>query len=313
MDALSSGRSRTALGRRALGIIAAFVLLLTVSFSAAAQTLDRIKQSGKITLGYGADTRPFSFQDAAGKPTGYAVELCGRIAEAIKENLGAPSLEVVYVPVPRGEGIRAISQGRIDLLCDPEVPTVTSRNAVSYSMPIFASGIGVMVHQGASDRLKSALAGREAATRPQWRANAYQLLQQNTLAVVKGSPAEQILLERLKELQLNAKIVPVSDLATGVADVAARRADAFFADRAILLDQTKHSSFGPQLQVLDRYFTHQSAALSLSRNDEDFRLFVDRALSRLLASGEWRTIYSSWFGPPNELMITFFQLNALRE
>ena len=313
MDPLSFGCSGTTLGVRIFHALAASILLLTVSFSAAAQTLDRIKSSGKITLGYGVDTRPFSFRDASGNPTGYAVDLCNQIAEAIKENLGVPSLAVNYVPVPRAEGIREVSQGRIDLLCDPDIQTVTSRNAVSYSMPIFASGVGVVVHQAAADRLKSALAGREPPTRPQWRANAYQLLQQNTLAVVKGSPTEQVLLERLKELQLNAKIIPVSDLATGIADVAGRRADALFADRALLLDSVKRSKSSLQLQVLDRYFTHQSAAFSLARNDEDFRLLVDRALSRLLLSGEWRAIYSNWFGPPNELMITFFQLNALRE
>jgi hypothetical protein len=39
---------------------------------------------------------------------------------------------------------------------------------------------------------------------------------------------------------------------------------------------------------------------------------VDRGLIRPLRSGEWRAIYSNWFGPPNELMITF-QSNALRE
>ena len=85
------------------------------------------------------------------------------------------------------------------------------------------------------------------------------------------------------------------------------------ADRAILLDSVKRGKSGLQLQVLDRYFTHQSAAFFLARNDEDFRLLVDRSLNRLLRPGEWRAIYSNWSAPTNQLMIAFFQLNALRE
>ena len=37
---------------------------------ASASTLERIKSSGSLKLGYRTDARPFSFQDASGKPGG---------------------------------------------------------------------------------------------------------------------------------------------------------------------------------------------------------------------------------------------------
>ena len=43
-----------------------------------AATLDQIKESSTITLGYRADARPFSFQDDAGAAAGYSVALCRR-------------------------------------------------------------------------------------------------------------------------------------------------------------------------------------------------------------------------------------------
>ena len=37
---------------------------------ASASTLERVKSSGSLKLGYRTDARPFSFQDASGKPGG---------------------------------------------------------------------------------------------------------------------------------------------------------------------------------------------------------------------------------------------------
>ncbi len=312
MDALSYRHSRSALGRVAAGVIAASLALLA-ALPASAQTIDRIKQSGKMTLGYSVQARPFSYNDAAGNPIGYTIELCQKIVDAARADLGVQQLAVTFVPVTLANALSAVQQGQVDLLCDPHIATVASRKQVSYSISVFPSGVGVLVHRNASARLTEVLSGREPPRRPQWRASAYQTLQQSTLAVVSGSPTERLVNERMKELQLNAKVVPVIDFVNGVAQVADRRVDAFFGDKALLLDTAKRSKAAADLLVLDRYFSYQAGALALARDDNDFRLLVDRALSHLFFSGEWGDIYSKWFGPPNEGTLNFFQLNVLRE
>ena len=132
--------------------------------------------SGKLTFGYGADARPFSYKDESGNPAGYAIALCGKIADAAKAGLGLPALAVEYVPVARDEGLRAVVQGKIDVLCEATVPTLTSRKEVSFSIPIFASGIGAVERRDASTRLKDILSDRRPPTTPTWRANADQLI-----------------------------------------------------------------------------------------------------------------------------------------
>jgi polar amino acid transport system substrate-binding protein len=67
------------------------------------------------------------------------------------------------------------------------------------------------------------------------------------------------------------------------------------------------------LVVLDRLFTSEPLALTLARDDEDFRLVVDRALSRLFRSSEFHDVYMKWFGEPDESALTFFQQTALPE
>ncbi len=53
--------------------------------------------------------------------------------------------------------------------------------------------------------------------------------------------------------------------------------------------------------------------LGLARGDDDFRLVVDRTLSRLFRSAEFRALYARWFGEPDESTLEFFRRSALPE
>ena len=55
--------------------IGVLVAVWVLGPAAEAQTLDRIRDAGKIRLGYEKDARPFSFENDTGKPGGYAVSL----------------------------------------------------------------------------------------------------------------------------------------------------------------------------------------------------------------------------------------------
>ena len=58
----------------------AFAILLGLAGPAVAQeirpTLDKIKETGAIQLGYRETSRPFSFVGTDGQPAGYSVDLC---------------------------------------------------------------------------------------------------------------------------------------------------------------------------------------------------------------------------------------------
>lgn len=275
-------------------------------------TLDRIKQSGKLTLGYSPDARPFSFKDPSG-PSGYAIDLCLKIADAVKAEFGLSALSVTFVSLERNQAARAIAQGKVDLLCAPVPQTAATRQEASFSTPIFASGVAVLVRSDASERLKQALAPREPANSPTWRANAERLLPRTTLAAVGDSRAQHVVEEKLKELQLKGKVMRAMDYSSGVMQVAEYRIDALFGDRAILLDAVKRYRKPSELEVLDRVYTHEAGALALARGDEDFKIFVDKALARIFRSVEFNDLYAKWFGPPSESALNFIKSNALPE
>ena len=58
---------------------------------------------------------------------------------------------------------------------------------------------------------------------------------------------------------------------------------------------------------------YEPIALASVRGDEDFRLLVDRVLSRLYRSGEIGVIYTKFFGEPDASALEFFRFVALPE
>jgi len=182
---------------------------------------------------------------------------------------------------------------------------------VSFSIPVFPGGVGALLRANAAARLREVLAGGTPTASPLWRAHATQVLQARDFAVVAGSPTEQWLNGRMKGLDIAAKIATVSAIDAGVQAVRSGTADVLFAERSALLDAAKRNASPGELVVLDRMFTNAPLALAFRRGDDDFRLLVDRTLSRLYSSGDIHGLYAKWFGEPDGNAMTFFRWNTL--
>ena len=70
-----------------LAVIAA-MLAVMAPMTASAAVLDRVRETGKLILGYEPMRGRSSYADEAGKPSGYAVALCEKVADEVKAELG---------------------------------------------------------------------------------------------------------------------------------------------------------------------------------------------------------------------------------
>jgi ABC-type amino acid transport substrate-binding protein len=278
-----------------------------------ASTLDRIRQSARIRLGYRTDARPFAFKDEAGEPRGYSVALCVNVANAVKSELGLTNLAVEWVPVTLESRFAALQKGDIDLLCGADTRTLGRMKDVAFSIPIFPGGIGALLRSDAPSRLQDILSGREPAKHPTWRASQIQVLQTQIYAVLPGTTTESWLNAKRAELKVTAKVVPVASYDEGVQQLLARKANVFFGDRAILVDAAMRSPSADKLKLLDRQFTTEPVALAFARGDADFRLVVDRTLSRLYPTNDFSALYGKWFGTADENTMNFFRWNIVPE
>jgi ABC-type amino acid transport substrate-binding protein len=97
----------------------------------------------------------------------------------------------------------------------------------------------------------------------------------------------------------------------GVRLVLDRKSDVFLGERAVLMDAARRNPSARDLLFINRLFTFEPLALAMRRGDDDFRLLVDRALSRIYRSGAIGAMYTNAFGEPDENAVTFFRWNAL--
>jgi len=290
-------------------MFAAVCVALACAMPAAAQTLDRIKETAFIKLGYLDDARPFSFAGSDGKPAGYTIELCQRIVDELKKDLALPQLNSQFAPVGVDWRMFAIDNARIDLLCSPSSVTLAKRQEASFSIPVFAGGIRAVMLTGAASKMRAAIEEDARAQRatPIWRGSpAARLLKGMTFAVVTGTTSQQWLEGRRVKLGVDAKIEPVADYNTGLRLLEEGKVDAFFGDRTLILAAINPAA-RKNFSILDRQFTHEPYALGLAKGDDDFRAAVDRALSHVYASADFPKLYAKWFGEYDDKTDMFFQ------
>jgi ABC-type amino acid transport substrate-binding protein len=276
----------------------------------ASGTLERIRSAGKLVLGYRSDARPLSYKDESGQAAGYSVTLCQQVADGVKSSLGLSGLAFEWVA---DASVLDVQRGNVDLLCGGTAVTLTDRAVVSFSIPIFPGGVSVLLRKDASAELTRALEERPPPYQPLWRGSSpqsLQALQRRTVSVVGGTKEVELLTARMAALKINSVIAPVDSYAAGVAQVLDGSSDMFFGDRAQLLDLATHNAKAKDLKVLARHFTFEPLALALQRNDDDFRLAVDRALGAVYRNPEFGDIYAASFGPADAETIQFFRMFA---
>jgi len=275
-------------------------LSLLFATGATAGTLDRIKSSGTLSLGYVDGVPPFSVSTGDNAASGYSIDLCQRVADAVKEKLSLPNLNIKYVAIKAEEATQKVSAGEIDLLCTAASDSLERRKSVSFSIPVFNGGIGALVREDADEALMNVLNGKVAIEGPKWRAAINGGLANKTFVVFGGSVSEAWVRQQIARLGVVATIIAVDDPVKGVQLVNDHQADAFFSERVLLAGYAAKADSAGRLEVVDRIFTYEPLALSLSRNDDDFRLVVDTALSKLYLGDEIAALYSHYFGQFDE-------------
>jgi ABC-type amino acid transport substrate-binding protein len=104
--------------RSCIAVLAAVFLLIagTGLFAQDSEgTLEKIARTGEFVIGYRTDASPLSYENADGEPSGYSVDLCRRIAAAVKSHISDVDIETKFVSVSSDERIAAVISGKIDI------------------------------------------------------------------------------------------------------------------------------------------------------------------------------------------------------
>jgi len=263
-------------------------------------TLEHIAQSGQFRIGYRTDARPLSFEEA-GNATGYAVDICRRVALGVKEHLKLAEMTVTYVPVTLDNRFDAVADGDIDIECADTTITMQRQERVDFSMMTFVTG-GTVLSMAKS------------------RIGEMRELARKRVAAVRGTSTADGLQAYLSKNRIDAKITLVADEDAGVALLRSGGVDAFASDQILLLgdvlkalEKDKNVDFA----FADELFSFEPYGLMVRRNDADFRLVVNRVIAQMFRAGEQTKLYQTWVGSvgvrPSSLLLSMFQLQSLSE
>jgi len=277
------------LGRPIVGLACAFLM----TTGANAGTLDTIRKSGEIRIGYRIDAAPFSYRDAKGAASGYSVDLCALVVGGLRRRLKLDTLTVKLVPVSTGDRFAAIQEGRIDLLCGATTVTLSRRANVDFSQLIYFSGASVMMRADGPKDFAS--------------------LRGKSIGVRGATTTERLLRATLAKSKLGASIVTMKDHLDGLKQLEGGKIDAYFADHALLVGLLNKSAAPGKLKVANRLLSREPYALAMRRGDPDFRLAVDWSLARIYRSPAIVTIYKRNFSgrKPSKTIATLYLFNGL--
>ena len=269
---------------------------LALARPTAASTLEKARKSGTFTIGFRLDARPFSFLDADGKAAGYAVDICRRIAVALRGNLGLADMNVEYVPVKAANRIEMLESDEIDIECGSTTRTLRRQERVDFTLLTFVTGAEMLVRVGSGIGDLPDLAGRK-------------------VGVLEGTTTERGLRNALEERFIDAQVLTVERHDYGLASLEAGDIDAYFADRILLLGLAGRAMDPSKLQLSGRLYSIEPYALMVRRGDDDLRLIADRTIASLYRSGQIKGIAGKWFGgaKAGNLLKALYLLQAIPE
>jgi glutamate/aspartate transport system substrate-binding protein len=274
-------------------------LVLGASCAAAQPVEGRLKlvqDTATVRIAYRTDSRPFSFLDAQGRPTGYTIELCERVAKSLERQLGK-AIAIWWVAVDTRTRFDAIANGTADMECGSTTVSLSRLKVVDFSSFVFAESTGVLVRSERGLIQFDDMAGRR-------------------IGVVPGSTNAQAIRSQLERRKLTATLVEFRDRDEGVAALTRGDVDGFATDKVVLLAMAQ--ALNPRdFTMLPEDLSFEPFAIMLPRGDWAFRLAVNTALAQIFRSGDVLDLYSKYFSAfaarPSLFLGAVFTFGALPE
>jgi glutamate/aspartate transport system substrate-binding protein len=262
------------------GFCAALLLGLAVCGTAGAQdTLKKIRDSGTITLGHRDSSIPFSYYDDKQQVVGYAMDICGKIVDAIKANLKLKKLDVKLNPVTSATRIPLMANGTIDLECGSTTNNLDRQKQVAFATTHFVTANRYVAKKASNIKSLADLKGK-------------------TVVSTSGTTNIKWATEENAKQKLNMNIIAAKDHAEAFLTVETGRAAAFFMDDILLYSLVANSRNPSDWEIGKEAYTVEPYGIMLRKDDAAFKKVVDGAINALYKSGEINKIYEKWFSKP---------------
>jgi len=276
----SAGRGRPGSGARLARALWLPILCAACWAGAArADVLEKLRQGKPLVIAHREASIPFSYLDAQRKPVGYAVDLCMKVAEAIKRELRLPELRVEWKMVTPASRIATIAEGGADMECGSTTNNAERRRQVAFSIPYFFASSRMVVKAASNIRAWEDLLGK-------------------TTVSTRGTTNVKSLKAKDEQRLLKLNVIEAKDHAEAFEMVVSGRASAFAMDDVLLYGLRAQAPHPEEYAVVGEMLSIEPYAIMLPRDDPGFKKIVDREMARVIVDNEIHPLYRKWFQQP---------------
>jgi glutamate/aspartate transport system substrate-binding protein len=242
-------------------------------------TLKKIKDTGTVTLGHRESSMPFSYYDDKQQVIGYAMDLCGRIVDALKQELKLDKLEVKLNPVTSATRIPLIANGTVDLECGSTTNNLDRQKQVGFTITHFVTANRFVSKKSANLRTVDDLKGK-------------------TIVSTSGTTNIKQITEIGAQKNLGLNILAAKDHAEAFLMVETDRAAAFVMDDILLYSLVANAKAPADYVISADALSVEPYGIMLRRDDAPFKKVVDAAMTATYKGGAINAIYEKWFLKP---------------
>jgi polar amino acid transport system substrate-binding protein/glutamate/aspartate transport system substrate-binding protein len=264
--------------KRMLALALVLALALGTATPALAEsTLEKINQSGVLTIGTRTASPPFAYVNKQNEWVGFSIDLVEQgIKPAIEKKLGkAIKLDKKESTPPTR--IPLLTSNAVDLIAGTMTDTRPRRDSVDFSLTFFVTGAQFLVKKSSPIKGIESIAGRR-------------------IAAQQGSTNAKIVRERVP----TAKLQEFPDQPAAFQALTQGQVDAYTNDGIQLYGLKAKAPKPDDWKVVGDFFSYEPYGMAMRKNDSDFRAVVNNGLMELIESGKYFELYDKWFGPKSE-------------
>jgi polar amino acid transport system substrate-binding protein len=265
--------------RRLLLLLATVIAIAgSITVSRAQTTLEKINQTGVLTIGTRTGSPPFAYVNKNNEWVGFSIDLVETaILPLISKKLNK-QIKLEKKESAPNTRIPLLTSNAVDLIAETMTDTQSRRDQVDFSLTFFATGAQFLVKRGTPIKGIQTIAGKR-------------------IAAQQGSTNAKIIRERVP----TAKLLEFPDQPAAFQALAQGQVQAYTNDGIQLAGLKAKAPKPDEWAVVGEFFSYEPYGIAMRKNDSDFRQAVNVGLMEAIESGKYFELYEKWFGPKGEV------------
>jgi glutamate/aspartate transport system substrate-binding protein len=260
-------------------------------------TLAKVRSAGKLVIGTRDSSAPLAYTTGNGQYTGYHVEICQRVAEAVQAELKLPRLPVEYSLVTSQNRVLLLMNGSIDLECGSTTNNRARQAQVAFAPTTYVTRVRTAVKAASGISSIAQLNGKKVAT-------------------TTGTTSVQLLRKHERAQGVKFEAVYGKDHADSFLLLETGRADAFVMDDNILAGLIANAKAPADYRIVGESLNEEPIAIMYRKGDPGIKRVVDGAITAMMKRGDIDKLYAKWFLqpiPPRNVAVNMPMSAALKD